>query len=153
MHRGAARQADRSRPQGIVGGGQQQLVAIVEQGIGGHDNQLAGAIAQVNVVQRDALNALLLGVVHHRLARRKNAFAVRIRGGIGQVADHVLLDFFGRIKAKHREVADVQFDDFVALFLHLTGPIEDRSADVVTDIGQLAGFLYGFQSPSPGLFR
>jgi hypothetical protein len=50
---------------------------------------------------------LLLGVVHHRLARREDALAVRVAGRVGQVADHVLLDFLGGIEAEHGQVADV----------------------------------------------
>jgi hypothetical protein len=111
----------RRRPQRVVGRGQQHLVAVVEQRIGGHHDQLAGAVAQVDVVQRHALDALLLRVVHHRLARREHALAVRVAGRMRQVADHVLLDFVGRIEAEHRQVADVQLDDLVALFLHLPG--------------------------------
>jgi hypothetical protein len=65
------------------------------------------------------LHALLLGVVHHGLARRKNALAVRVAGRVGQVADHVLLDFFGRIEAERRQIADVELDDLLALVLHL----------------------------------
>ena len=96
------------------------------------------------------MDALLLGLVHHRLARRKNAFAVRITGRIGQVADHVLLNLFGCVKAKHSQVADVELDDFLPLFLHLARTVHDGAADVVTDVGQLGRFVNGFQSPSGG---
>ncbi len=148
VHRRATREADRCRPQRVVGGGQQQLVAIVEQGIGGHHDQFAGTVAEVNVVQSDTLDALLLRLVHHRLACRKNPLAVRITSRVRQVADHVLLDLLGGIKAEHRQVADVQADDLVALFFHLARRIHDGTADVVADVGELGGFLDGFQSPS-----
>jgi hypothetical protein len=83
--------------------------------------------------------------VHHGLARRENALAVRVARRVGQVADHVLLDFFGRIKAEHRQVADVELDDLVALFLHLPGRVHDGAADVVADVGELGGFVDGFR--------
>ena len=76
MHGRATRQAGSCRPQGIVRHGQQQLVAIVEQRVGRHGDQLAGTIAQVNIVERHALDALLLRLMHNGLARRENAFAV-----------------------------------------------------------------------------
>ena len=45
MHRGAAGKTDRRSPQRIVRGRQQQLIAVIEQRIGGHDDQFASAIA------------------------------------------------------------------------------------------------------------
>ena len=135
-------------PQRVVRRRQQQFVALVQQRVGGHGDQLAGAVAQVDVVERDALDALLLRVVHHRLARGEDALAVRVARRVRQVADHVLLDLLGRVEAERGEVADVQLDDLVALFLHLAGGVHDGPTDVVQDVGQLGGFLDGLQSPS-----
>ena len=146
--RRAAREARRRRPQRVVGRRHQQLVAVVQQRVGRHHDQLAGPVAQIDVFQRHTLHTLLLGVVHDRLARRKNTFAVRIARRIGQVADHVLLDFFRCIEAERREVTDVQLDDLLAFVLHLPGRLDDRASHVVQHIGQLGGFLDGFQSPS-----
>ena len=150
MHRCATREAGRSRPQRVVWRGQEHLVAIVEQAVGGHDYQLAGAVAKVNVVQSDAVDTLFLCLMHHRFAGCKNAFAVRIPSRVGQIADHVLLNFFGRIKTKHRQVANVELDYLLALFLHLARAVHDGAADVVADVGQLGRFENGFQSPSEG---
>ena len=75
--------------------------------------------------------------MHHRLARRENALAVGIAGRVRQVANHVLLDFLGAIEAEHGQIADVELDDLVALFLHLSGGVHDRAADVVADVGKL----------------
>ena len=148
MHGAAAREAGSGRPERIVRRRQQQFVAVVEQGVGGHHNQFAGAVAQVNVVQRDTPDALLLGVMHHGLARAKNTFAVGVTRGTGQIANHVLLDFFRRVEPKHGQIANVEFDDFVPLFFHLAGGVHDGSTYVVTDVGQFAGFSNGLQSPS-----
>ena len=78
MHRRAARKRGGSRPQRVVGRGQQQFIAFIQQSIQCHHNQVAGAIAQINVFQRNPFNALLLGVMHDRFACGKNAFAVRV---------------------------------------------------------------------------
>ena len=136
MHRCATRQADRRRPQRVIGRRQQHFVAIIEQAVGGHDNQLAGAIAQVNVVQRHAFDALLLRLVHHRFARGKNAFAVGVTGRIGQVTDHILLNFFRRVKAKDCQIANIELDDFLPLLLHLARAVHDGPPDVVTHVRQ-----------------
>jgi hypothetical protein len=85
----------------------------------------------------------LLGVVHHRLARREDSLGIDVAGRVRQVADHVLLDFLGRIEAERGKVADVQLDDLVALFLHLPGAGQHGPADVVADVGELGGFAYG----------
>ena len=137
MDRRAARQTGRCRPQGVIRRRQKQFITVVQQGIGGHDNQFAGTVAQVNVVQQNTLNALFLGFVHHGLSRRKYAFAVRITRRIGQVADHVLLNFLRGVKAKNRQVSDVQFDDFLTVFFHLTSAVHDRATNVITNVGEL----------------
>ena len=76
MHRLAARQAGLRRPQRVIGRGYQHLIAIVKQSVHGRADDIAGAIAHIYIFERDALHALLLRIVHHRFARRKNAFAV-----------------------------------------------------------------------------
>ena len=145
MHRFAARERGHGRPQRVVRGRHQQLIAVVKQGVDRHRDEVAGPIAQIDVVERDPHHPLLLGVVHDGLAGGKNAFAVGVTGRIGQVADHVLLDFFGCLKAKRRQVADVELDDFLALVLHLLGGVHDRTAHIVEHIGQLGRFFDGFQ--------
>ena len=137
VHGLAAGQADGGCPQRIVGRRHEQLIAIVEQRLRGHHDQLAGAVAQVHVLQRDARHALLLRVVHDGLAGGKQALAVGVARRIGQVADHVLLDFFGRVKAEGRHVANVQADDLLALVFHLPGGIDDGAAHVIKHVGQL----------------
>ena len=90
--------------------------------------------------------------MHHRFTCTKNALAIRVTRRIGQITDHVLLDFLGRIKAKYGQITDVEFDDFLTVLFHLTGAVHDGPAYVVTDVGQLVGFLNGSQSPSEGSF-
>jgi len=137
----AAGQTDRRRPQRVIRRRHQHLIADIEQGIHRHHDQLGNAITQVNVIQRHALDLLLLAVVHDRLARRENPLGIGITGRIRQIADHVLLDLFGRIKAERGQVADVQLDDLVALFLHLLGFLQHGAADVIADVGEFGGFL------------
>jgi hypothetical protein len=59
-----------------------------------------------------------------------------------------LLDFFGRIETEHGEVADVELNDLLPFLFHLPRSVHDGTSNVVTDIGQLGGFLNGFQSVS-----
>ena len=145
----AAGEADRRRPQRIVRRRHQHLVAAIEQRIHRHHDQFRNAVADENILQRHTLDVLLLGVMHDRLARRKNPLRIGIAGRIRQVADHVLLDFLGRIKAERRQVADVQLDDLVTLFLHLLGALQHGAADVIADIGEFCGFLDLFHDSDP----
>ena len=62
------READGRRPQRVVRRRHQHFVAGIEQRVHGHYDQLGNAVADVDVVQGHALDALLLGVVHDRLA-------------------------------------------------------------------------------------
>ena len=100
------------------------------------------------------LDALLLGVVHHRLARGEDALESRVARRVGQVADHVHLDLFGRIEAERGEVADVQLDDLVPLVLHPLGAHQHRAADVSRPRRALADLRIGrgaAAAPASGL--
>ncbi len=139
VHGRAARQPDDGRVQRIVRRRDQHLVARVEQRVHAEGDQLGRAVAQVDVVHRHVGDLLFLRVVDDGLARREQALRVGVGRGVGQVADHVLHDLVGRLEAERGDVADVQLDDVVPLVLHLAGLVEDRAADVVADVGELAG--------------
>jgi hypothetical protein len=140
MARRAAGEAHRRRPQRVVGRRHQHLVAVVEQRLHGHHDQLGDAVADVDVVDADALDPLLLAVVHDGLARGEEALRVGVAGGVAQVVDDVHHDFLRRLETERRRIADVQLDDAMALLLHLPGARQHRSADVVADVGELGRF-------------
>lgn len=140
MHRIAAGQAHGSRPQRIVRCRYQHFIAVVEQGLHGHHDQLGHAVAQVDVLDTDALDLLLLVILHHGLARTEQAFGVAVALGGRQVADDVLEDLIGRFETKGRRVADVQLEDAVAFLFQAFGVLEHRAANVVADVGELVRF-------------
>ena len=82
---------------------------------------------------------LFLHVMHHCLARCKEAFAVGVARAVRHIADHVLHDLVRRLQTKNRQIADIELDDLVAFVFHLTGLVQHRPADVIADTGQLAG--------------
>ncbi len=141
MHRRAARQADRGGPQRVVGRRHQHLVAGVEQRVHAHDDQFRGAVAEVDVVDGDAGDVLLLGVMHDRLARREQALGVGVAGRIAHVAYHVLHDLVRRVETEGRQVADVELDDLVTILFHLARLLQHGATDVITDVCQFPGFL------------
>ena len=118
-----------------VGAGDQHFIAVVEQGLHAHLDQLGGAIAQVDIVDGDAADLLFLAVMHHRLARRKQAFGIGVAGRGGQVTYHVLHDLVGRLQAEGGHIADVQLDDLLAFFLHRSRLVQHGAPNVVADIG------------------
>jgi precorrin-6B methylase 2 len=140
VHRLAAGQAHGGGPQRVVGRRDQHFVAVVEQRLHRHHDQLGHAVAQVDVLDGDAFDFLLLAVLHHRLARAEQAFGVAVALGGGQVADHVLEDFVRRLEAKRRRVADVQLEDAVAFLFQAFGVLEHWAANVVADVGELVRF-------------
>ena len=74
MHRVTAGKGYGSGPQRVVGCRHQNFVAVVEQRLQRHHDQLGHAVAQVDVFNADTLYLLLLVVLHHRLARAEQAF-------------------------------------------------------------------------------
>src|SRR5690606_9785203 len=59
VHRLTAGQAHRCGPQGVVGGRNQYFVAIVEQRLHGHDDQLGYAVTEIDVLDGHAFYLLL----------------------------------------------------------------------------------------------
>ena len=85
-----------------------------------------------------SVQAARLVVLRDRRAGRVDAAGVGVALGVGQVVDHVGDDRLGRLEPERRGVADVELEDLVALGLEPLGLDQDRSADVVADVLQLA---------------
>ncbi|MCY1179110.1 hypothetical protein D9M73_194910 [compost metagenome] len=140
MHRVAAGQAHCGGPQRVVRGRNQHFVAVVEQGLHRHHDQLGDAVAQIDVFDADTFDLLLLAVLHDRFTRAEQAFGVTVALGGRQVADHVLENFVRRLETKGRRVADVQLEDAMAFLFQAFGVLEHWAANVVADIGELVRF-------------
>ena len=147
VHGLAAGQGHGSGPQRVVRGGDQDLVAVVQQRHEGHGDELADAVAEVDVVHVDVLDAAGLVVLRDGGAGGEDAAGIAVPLGVRQVADHVHQDRVRRFKSKRRGVSDVQFEDPVTLRLHLLGGLKNRSTDVVKDVVKLGG-LPEFCHPS-----
>ena len=141
-----ARQGSGSRPQRIIGRGNQDFVAVVQKRLHGHGNQFGHAVADINVVYRDVAQAFGLVVVDDGLAGGVEPFgiAVALRGR--QVADNVHQNFIGRFKAERCGVADVELEDLVAFFFELQGFFVYGAADVIANVvefGRFREFFHG----------
>ena len=141
VHHGAAGQRGAGRPQGVVGAGNQNLVAGVEQRRHREVDQLAHAVAGIDVVHRDVGQALDLRVLHDGLAGREEATRRGVALAVGELVAHVVDDLVGRPEAKGRRVADVELEDVGAALLHAVGLVDHGSAHVVEDVVKLAGLL------------
>ena len=140
MHWFAARQAHGGGPQRVVRRRNQYFIAIIEQCLHGHHDQLGHTVAKVDVFNGDAFYLLLLVVLHDRLACAEQAFGVAVALRGGQVADHVLEDFLRRFETERRRVADIQLEDAMAFLFQAFGVLEHWPTDVVADIGELVRF-------------
>ena len=138
VHRGAARQRRRRRPQRVVGRGNQNLIAVVQQGLQGQRDQFRDTISEIHVVDVETWEAVDEFVAgDHRAPRRNDALGVRVALRVRQRLDHVAHDHVGRIEAERRGVADVQLEDAVTLRFQPGGVIMHRPADLVEHVLQL----------------
>lgn len=85
----------------------------------------------------------------NRAACSEQALGVAVAGSVTQIVDHVLHDFFGRLKAKRCGIADIQLDNAVAFILHFTRSRQHRAANVVAHVVELGGFEYGLHFGLP----
>ena len=94
----------------------------------------------VDVLHLNIGQALDLGVLHNRLARREQAARVGIAFAIGQLLAHILDDLVGRAETEGRRVADIELEDALALVLHTGSLVDDGTAHIIQDVIKLGGF-------------
>ena len=137
------------RPERIVGAGNQNLVAIVEQRVHRKLNEFGHAVARVDVLHLNIGQALDLRVLHNRLACREQAARVGIAFAVGQLLAHILNDLIGRAETKGRGVADVELENTLALVLHTGGLVDDGTAHVIQDVIEFSGFRKSTHGGAP----
>ncbi len=138
VHGLAAREGGGGGPEREVGGGDQDLVAVLQEGLHGHGDQFGDAVAEEDVVHVDLGEAHLLVALGHRAAGGEDAARVGVAVGLGEHPDHVLDDLLGRLEAEEGRVARVEAQDAVARLLQGVGVLDHRAADLVADLVQLA---------------
>ena len=149
VHRRAARERGAGRPQRVIGRGNENLVAGIEQGLHAQVDELRNAVAGIDGVHVHVGNVLDLGVLHDGLARREQAARVGIALAIGQLVAHVLDHFVRRAEAERRRVADIELEDALALVLHTGGLVDDGTAHVIQDVIELGGFRKSTHGGAP----
>jgi hypothetical protein len=137
VHRRATAERDPGRPQRVVGRRDEDFVAVVEQRLQSHHDQLGHAVAQVDVLDVEIGEPLLLIVLHDGAPGGQDALGLAVAVRRRQVADDVLEDLVGCVEAERRGVADVQLEDVLPLGLQLHGSFEHRAANVVEHTGEL----------------
>ena len=136
VHGLAAGERGHRGPQRVVGRGHQDLVAVLDQGLHGHGDQLGDPVAEEDVVDVDVQPARLVALGDGTPCGQDAArvgVAVRLR----EHPDHVLDDLLGRLEVEQRGVAGVQAQDAVPRLLQQVRLLDHRAADLVTDVAQL----------------
>ena len=136
MADGTACQCCGGGPQRIVRCGNQDFIAVVEQCLHGHGDQLGHAVADVNIVDGNVEQSFGLVVVDDGFACGVKAFGVAIALRSRQVADDVNQNFVRRFKAKRSRIADIELEDFVAFFFQLQGFFVNWAANIVANVIQ-----------------
>ena len=114
------------------------LVAVVQQRLHSHRDQLGDAVAKIDVVDvesGEAFDEFVAG--YYRAAGRQDALGVGVALRIGQSLDHVAHDHVWCIEAEWGRVADVELEDAVSLSLQPRGMGVHRATDFVQDVLKL----------------
>ena len=125
------------RPQRIVRRRDQNLVAVIEQGLQAQVDQLGNTVARVDVLDVDIRQVARLRVLHDGLARRVETLGRRVALAFGQLARHVVDDLVGRAKTEGCGVADIELQDMRAHLLHAGGFLDHGPAHVIAHAVQL----------------
>jgi hypothetical protein len=138
VHRGAAGQGHGAGPQRIVRGRDQDLVAVVDEGLEHHGDQLRDPVADEDVADPGLGQAARLVVLGYRGPRRIEPAGIAVPLGVRQVMHHVGDDRLRRVEAEQGQIADIELEHPVALGLQPLRLGQDRAADVVADTAQFA---------------
>ena len=147
----AARERDGAGPQGVVGRGHEDLVAVVDERLEHHPDELGHTVADVDVVDAGVGEAVGLVVLRDRGPGGVDALGVGVALALGEVVDHVGDDRLGCLEPERGGVPDVELEDLVALALEPMGLDEDRAAYVVAHVLELLALddpTHGGQSRS-----
>ena len=86
VHRCAAGEAGRCRPQWIVRRWHEHFIPRIEQTLHHKADQFRHAVTDNDIVQSDAFDFFLLRIVLDRFTRRENAFGVGVAAGLTDIA-------------------------------------------------------------------
>ena len=134
VHRAPAAERRDRRPQRIVGRGDQHLVAVVQQRLQRHLDQLRHAVSDVDVGHVDVLDAAAAVVGHDRLAGRHQAARIAVADRGGEVLDHVSQQVARPFETEGSRISDVQLEDPMPGSLQPQGLLQHRAAHVVGDV-------------------
>ncbi len=152
VHGLAARERGHSGPQRIVGARDQHLVAVLQERLHGHGDQLGDAVAEEDVVHAGLGQSHRLVALRHGAAGGQDAARIGVAVRLGKHPDHVLDDLLGGLEAEERRIAGVQTEHAVAGLLERVRLLDDRAPDLVTDLVELAGLPeLHLCLPDPGL--
>jgi hypothetical protein len=152
VHGRAAREARDGCPQGIVGAGDEYLVARVDQGLDRHAGQLGHPVAEEDVVNVEIAEPALGLAGQQGLAGRPDTAGVAVAVGGREPAHHLLDDRRRSLEAERRRGADVEAQIRVPRRLQRVRLVDDRTADLVSDAGEL-GRLTELHAPQPTVAR
>ena len=136
-----AGQSHTGGPQGIVGGGQKNLIAHIQQCLQAQVDQFADTIAGEDVVHLHIGDILFLHILHDGLSCRELALGVGVAFAIRQLAGHVVDHFVGGTEAEGSGIADVQLQNVGAGFFHAGSFVHNGAANVVQNIIQFGRLI------------
>ena len=124
-------------PEGVAGGGHEDLVPPVAQGQKAHENQFADAVADVDVIRVNALNAPAPVVGANGLPGGGHSPEIAVGDGLVHVFYQCFADALRHSKAKGGRVAGVQAEDLDALLGHALALQIERTPNIGVDGGEV----------------
>ena len=138
----AVGQPGRVAPERIAGGRHQQLIPRVEHGGKQHAGQLAHAVAQVDIIHPDALQAFAFMILEDRFPGLRHAAQVAVGHRPVHSRHQGAADAVGHLKAENAGVAGVQLHHLDAFPLHSQRFLIQGAADIGTNLFHALCLLY-----------
>ena len=127
-------------PEGIARTGNQNFIAGGDQDRRGHGGHFRNAVADEDVVRRDALYAFADVILGDRFPGGLHAAEIAIGDSLVNVLNKSLSHALGQLEAESRRIAGVEAQNFLASFDHLQRFEIQRSPDIGVDVFKRNGF-------------
>ena len=128
------------RPERIIRGRDQDLIAVVQKRRHAEIDQFADTVSCIDIIHRYIRDVFQLRILHDRLSRRKKPIRRRIALASGQLLLHIMNYLIRRMKIERRRISDVQLQNADTCLFHTFRFLNHRSPDIVQHMIQLRGF-------------
>ena len=134
-------QGSAGSPERVIRRRDQNFIAVVHQCLHTERDQLTGAVSDIHILLIQVHKSLCLIILHNGFSCRENPLGVAISLRASEVIANITDNLVRSVQVEGRRISGIEHDDVNPFRRHPVCFLDDRAADIITDIVQLFGFF------------